>query len=56
MSSVLRSVAWFLVALVLLVVVSVFIHFLLRIALVVALLAAAYYLYARAMDMRRRRR
>lgn len=51
MLSLLRAVSWLLAVVIGLVVISVFLHFLLRIAVLLALLAGGYYLYARARQM-----
>ncbi len=50
-----RTVAWFLSAVIALLLISIFLHFLLRVALLFILLAGGYYLYARARQMLNRR-
>jgi cobalamin synthase len=56
MSNVYRSIAWLIIAIVVAVILMVFIGFFLKLAVLFALLAFAYYWYTRAVATRRGRR
>lgn len=56
MLNVYRSLAWLILVVVVLVVLSVFIGFILKLAVLCALIAFAYYWFARALANRRRNR